>query len=167
MDLNLVFQGLQAAGQVMAAGAAIYAVLLVHSYTRRKDRVDFLRNMWHEQQLTNYHALSSEGVLRDFETIVYGKGHDVSTDTARKYFILFVNLNKMQSYWFAKENSLISEKECDDFMRKSLPLIKREEDLVKYFLKERGYYAEFATMILELLPHVPFVTPPSAGSTGG
>jgi len=160
----LVATWIQAFGQVAAAFVALYAVRLVHQYTARKDkeeqeytrkrdRAEFLRNVWHGQQLINISILES-GLWEDFEKVVYGDTHKANRPDATKLLHIFLALNKIQDYFFAVKYGIIDNDEYKAFAKASLRLVKHHEEVLKHTLHNRGYSEDFAKSITELLTEV-------------
>jgi len=159
VDTYLAIQAVQAIGQVTAAAVAVYAVRLVYNYTKKKDRAEFLRSLWHEQQLINMHTLSSPDSLEQFEKIVYGDAYNASSQDIRRRFLIFMVLNRVQHYFFGFQNNLIDRAEYEDLAMRSLRLLKRQEDLVISLVKERGYSDVFSDEVKRFLDD-PNITAP-------
>lgn len=154
LEWNTIFQGVQAIGQLAGVAVAFYAVRLVHNYTTRRDKTEFLRNVWHEQQQLNLATLGNEDALEQFEKIVYGDAHVPDRNETKRRFHIFLYLNRIQHYSFAYKNNLLTKQEYVALAERTLRLIKREQPLIEYLLRERGYDPEFAREVLEQLKAV-------------
>jgi hypothetical protein len=152
-----IAQGIGAICSSAIGGGIAFAL---YRYTRRRDRLDFLRSRWTEQQNINIHQLESDGDIQLFEQMVYG--HDFHSDpaSARKRVHCFLVLNMIQHHYFAWTHGIISKAEFESYATTTLSLMHREKTLVDYLLRERGYTPEFRRTINELFGKTRPATPP-------
>jgi hypothetical protein len=120
-------------------------------WQKRRDKLHFLEQRWHQQQLLNMHQLLNMPGLEAFEKIVYGPTHQFDPDTARKYHLLFLFINMIQSHYFAMNHGIITRREFEAYAKPTLKLIVREHPTITYLLSERGYPFEFKNEVERLL----------------
>jgi hypothetical protein len=81
----------------------------VHKYVRRKDRLEFLRQRWAEQQQINIAQLNNPKNAAVFEKIVNGANHQASEDDNRRLYQAVRQRCCVRSYLFPKINGLLDK----------------------------------------------------------
>src|ERR1700733_4116018 len=119
-----IAQGVGAMGSMIISGIIAFAL---YRYTQRRDRLDFLRSRWTEQQLVNLHQLESEDNLSTFEHMVYGEAYGFDPKRAKEFFQVFLIINQIQHHWFAKKHKIIDDTEFRRYAIPTLSLLHRKK----------------------------------------
>ncbi len=160
----------QGFGSMLSVLVALYVALLLHGYTRRRDRLEFMRQRWHEQQEINLALTRDMELLKMAEFITYGRELPGSPKLSKKFYYLFLIINQIHHLYLSYQFGIYSRRE---FRRYSLPtvsLIAKETPTIKYLLAERGYSEEFEREMLLLLrdatpptlPPIEVIRPPTS-----
>jgi hypothetical protein len=152
-----IAQGVGAIGSATVSGGIAIALYI---YTRRRDKLDFLRSRWAEQQNINIHQLETDGDIELFEKMVYGQDFQSDAESARRRVQVFLILNMIQHHYFARTHRIITKSEFKNYAITSLGLLHREQNLVDYLLRERGYSPEFRRTINGLFKETKPAEPP-------
>lgn len=152
-------QTAQGFGALLSVLVAIYVALQVHNYTRRRDKLEFMRQRWHEQQTVNLALLSDPDLLKMAETITYGHEFGQVTYLPKKFYYLFLIINQIHHHYLAYLFGIYSLKEFRKFSLPTLSLIAREAKTIEYLVTERGYAEDFRKEVIFLLAKA---TPPAA-----
>jgi hypothetical protein len=148
----------QGFGSMLSVLVALYVAMLLHNYSRRRDRLEFMRQRWHEQQQINLALTSDMELLKIAEFITYGRELRDTPKLSKKFYYLFLIINQIHHHYLSYQFGIYSRKE---FRRYSLPtvsLIVREAPTIMYLVAERGYSVEFEREMLLLLKDA---TPPA------
>ena len=143
-----IAQGVGGIGSVFASTAV---AVIVYRYTNRKDRFEYLSKRWQSQQDLNIAALQDSNLLIASEKLIYGENYTVDIDRARKYFYIFTILNMILQIYIGFKLKIIPIDEYNAHCRTTVRLLKNEESLVIYLLKERGYSEDFSNEVRSLL----------------
>jgi len=138
-------------GQAVTAIMLVYLAIVVHKYTKKRDKLDFFFNSWEQAQEINVCTLSDEKSLIAFEKIVYGQDYEVNAERARKFFCYFLIINRIQNYYFAKSNKIITQSEFDAMVLPTIRLICRDKDMLTFLINNRGYCPDFIKLFTKLL----------------
>ncbi|WP_144304728.1 hypothetical protein [Oceanidesulfovibrio indonesiensis] len=138
-------------GQIVTAMMLVFISINVHGYTKRRDRLDFFLNTWSQAQDNNLNALANDNMLRSFEEVVYGDAYKVDIDVARSFFNCFLIINRVQNFYFAYRNKIISLNEFKSMAIPTIRLLSRQKEMVTYLVNERGYSDDFVKVFLALL----------------
>jgi hypothetical protein len=153
----------QGFGALLSVLVALYIAMQVHNYTRRRDKLEFMRQRWHEQQTINLAVLSNPELIKVAETITYGYALDGPKDLSKKFYYLFLMINQIHHHYLAYSFGIYSLREFRRFSLPTLSLIAREAETIEYLLTERGYLEDFRQEVLSLLKKA---TPPAQPSLG-
>lgn len=123
----------------------------VHRYARRRDRLEFMRHRWAEQQNINLAQLNNPENATSFEKIVNGKDHNGDVENNKRLNQIFLYINQIQHLYLAYQHKMINEREFEQLAIPTLRLIAREQKLIDFILLNRGYGEHFVSKVRVLL----------------
>jgi hypothetical protein len=91
----------QGFGAMLSVLVALYVALLLHNYTRRRDRLEFMRQRWHEQQEINLALTRDTELLKLAEFITYGRELADSPKLSKKFYYLFLIINQIHHLYLS------------------------------------------------------------------
>ena len=141
----------QAVSSGLSLALTAWIAWRVHRYTKRKDRLDFLGHKWSIQQDINLNSAGDARLALDFERMAYGDDVALDEASARRHFALFLQLNLVQSDWFAYQEDIITLDEFRRYAVTKLNIVARQRRAIEYLVDHRGYSAEFAREVKAIL----------------
>jgi hypothetical protein len=150
-DWQLVSALAQGLGSILSVVITAWIAVMVRRYTKRKDHLDFLNHKWSIQQQINLDTLGRCDLALDFERMVYGDSAPVSEADASRNIALFLQINLIQSDWFAYREKMISLEEFNSYTLSKLNMLVRQRPLIEYLLEHRGYHRDFADHVKTLI----------------
>ena len=140
--------------QIFIGLLGVTITILWQRYRKRKNYLEFMRFRWAEQQQINLAILNNPETSETFEKMVYGSGHQSTSENNRRIFLVFLHLNQILHLYLAKERKLLKQKEFERLATITLRLFARERCLVEFALKNRGYGENFSKAIIKLYENI-------------
>jgi hypothetical protein len=144
--------------EILSAAAGLCSVIvtlgiavMVHDYTRRRDKAAIIHEMWRQQQDWNLQACSSPAHARATEMMVYGGDPTTESERHALRSCMFFFLNRVNHIYDAYSLKMLSWDEFEMEARANLTLLAGQKQLLNRLLDHRGYDRGFAITVKNLV----------------
>ena len=144
-------------GWIEAISALVTAIItlgiaiMVHRYTKRKDKASIIHDMWRQQQDWNLAATISEEHHRAADLMVYGGIPKTEKEKNALMLCMFFFLNRLNHIFDAYDLGILTRKEFEKEAQPTLKLLAGQKKLLAELLQHRGYGSDFGTEIMSLI----------------
>jgi hypothetical protein len=140
IEIMLIIIGyIAAVMQIVTGISAALITSIIFFHNKRNDEVSFVKDSWDAQQQINYLVVANPQIAKASDLISTGYRHnDLDEEMIRTaMFLLFIQMNRLNSIWNAMNNGIIAKKKALLEIKATIKILYGEPRLFHYCLTNR------------------------------